>query len=373
MLWHLTPHPEFLPQDLGAWNATPIKIHTLSPSLDLEGEFTAQDDFPDQIQSPLNSIGNDWQPPDPPNGDYTANPHPSQQEEQQPLTHLNSNMDPKNLPDEEIHAPCGHAPGGSNVPEEEAQAHTLDGVVGPHNFTPRHRPTNTAENSRERLTKGLKHNTGTWELRVAELDGRHPLTPHNLRPTSHRHVQDLTNPQQPNRLDAYVKRSSGDENFDPQRDELGEAYRKRAAHVQVVNQRPPKSRPKIRCRSGPLTNRRASRQGNAPLDDARWLSEQETTSPLCRQVHSPHAPDNNNTRSHSHLDHNQARHPDATKITGDKTHRSTDYLHYVQQRPTSRPKIKCSFGPLPLLEKCSSRVRENQHKFCWFPMWIKNS
>ena len=43
--WNLTPHAEFLPTDLGAWNATPIRIHRLSPSPDPEAEFAARPDF----------------------------------------------------------------------------------------------------------------------------------------------------------------------------------------------------------------------------------------------------------------------------------------------------------------------------------------
>lgn len=47
--WHLTPHPEFLPQALGAWTATPIQVNRLSPSPDLEAEFTAQPNFQAQV------------------------------------------------------------------------------------------------------------------------------------------------------------------------------------------------------------------------------------------------------------------------------------------------------------------------------------
>lgn len=34
--WHLTPHQEFLPRELGAWITPPIRINRLSPSPDLE-------------------------------------------------------------------------------------------------------------------------------------------------------------------------------------------------------------------------------------------------------------------------------------------------------------------------------------------------
>lgn len=39
--WNLTPHKDFLPAELGAWNAAPIHINRLSPSPDPEAEFTA--------------------------------------------------------------------------------------------------------------------------------------------------------------------------------------------------------------------------------------------------------------------------------------------------------------------------------------------
>lgn len=47
--WHIIPHKEFLPQELGAWTTPPIRIHRLSPSPDLEAEFTAREDFPDLV------------------------------------------------------------------------------------------------------------------------------------------------------------------------------------------------------------------------------------------------------------------------------------------------------------------------------------
>lgn len=37
--WNLTPHQEFLPKYLGAWNATPLRIIGRSPSPDAEAEF----------------------------------------------------------------------------------------------------------------------------------------------------------------------------------------------------------------------------------------------------------------------------------------------------------------------------------------------
>lgn len=46
--WNLTPHTEFLPVELGAWNSLPIRINRLSPSPDPEAEFAARADFAEQ-------------------------------------------------------------------------------------------------------------------------------------------------------------------------------------------------------------------------------------------------------------------------------------------------------------------------------------
>lgn len=54
--WNLTPHKEFLPVELGAWNSTPIRINRLSPSPDPEAEFTARADFSDLIDEFLNNV-----------------------------------------------------------------------------------------------------------------------------------------------------------------------------------------------------------------------------------------------------------------------------------------------------------------------------
>lgn len=58
--WHLTPPAEFLPQELGAWMASPIRIIRRSPSPDSEAEFVAQQDFPMRVQEFLDEIGNNF-------------------------------------------------------------------------------------------------------------------------------------------------------------------------------------------------------------------------------------------------------------------------------------------------------------------------
>ena len=56
--WNLTPHKDFLPEELGAWNVQPIRIQRLSPSPDLEAEFTAREDFGDLIDAFIRGVGN---------------------------------------------------------------------------------------------------------------------------------------------------------------------------------------------------------------------------------------------------------------------------------------------------------------------------
>ena len=60
--WNVTPHPEFLPKDLGAWTVPPNRIHRLSPSPDPEAEFAASTTFADRLQDFLQAVGNNWRP-----------------------------------------------------------------------------------------------------------------------------------------------------------------------------------------------------------------------------------------------------------------------------------------------------------------------
>ena len=60
--WNLTPHPMFLPADIGAWNAIPIHIQRPSPSPDVEAEFVARPDFGQLVEDFLQEAANQWQP-----------------------------------------------------------------------------------------------------------------------------------------------------------------------------------------------------------------------------------------------------------------------------------------------------------------------
>ena len=60
--WNISPPPEFLPKELGAWTIPPIRIHRLSPSPDLEAEFVARPNFTNLVDDFLRDVGNNWRP-----------------------------------------------------------------------------------------------------------------------------------------------------------------------------------------------------------------------------------------------------------------------------------------------------------------------
>ena len=63
--WNITPPPEFLPKELGAWTVPPILINRLSPSPDLEAEFVARPDFANLVDEFIQGSGANWQPASP--------------------------------------------------------------------------------------------------------------------------------------------------------------------------------------------------------------------------------------------------------------------------------------------------------------------
>jgi hypothetical protein len=60
--WNVTPHANFLPQELGAWTIPPIRIHRLSLSPDSEVDFAARPDFANLVHDFVDGIGANWQP-----------------------------------------------------------------------------------------------------------------------------------------------------------------------------------------------------------------------------------------------------------------------------------------------------------------------
>ena len=76
--WKLTPPKEFLPEDLGAWTATPIRIHRLFPSPDSEADFAARPDFNRLVEEFLQAAAN-RQPLHPGDPNYERSPSPAQE------------------------------------------------------------------------------------------------------------------------------------------------------------------------------------------------------------------------------------------------------------------------------------------------------
>ena len=60
--WNLTPHPLFLPREVGAWLTPPIRTNRLSQSPDPEAQFMANPDLSEQIDDFVQGIANQWQP-----------------------------------------------------------------------------------------------------------------------------------------------------------------------------------------------------------------------------------------------------------------------------------------------------------------------
>lgn len=81
--WNLTPHQNFLPRDLGAWMAQPIRINRLSQSPDPEADFMAQTNLAKNIDEFLQGIAANWRPA------HSEEAEPMQ--EQEPETQPSSN------------------------------------------------------------------------------------------------------------------------------------------------------------------------------------------------------------------------------------------------------------------------------------------
>lgn len=83
--WNLTPNRVFLPADLGAWHAQPIRINRLSPSPDPEAEFTARADFTVLIDDFLRGIGRNHQSgaSTPPDADDVGDPAVARENEEE--------------------------------------------------------------------------------------------------------------------------------------------------------------------------------------------------------------------------------------------------------------------------------------------------
>ena len=111
--WNLTPHPEFLPRDLGAWIIPPIRVNKLSPSPDVEAEFTARADFAELVQDFVHGIGDNWQAssPTPTRQTETATP-----EGELPEADFAAQTDTRGLHNSQTHTSTHGAHRGQQTP-----------------------------------------------------------------------------------------------------------------------------------------------------------------------------------------------------------------------------------------------------------------
>jgi hypothetical protein len=130
--WNITPHQEFLPQELGAWTVPPIRINRLSPSPDIEAEFAARPDFSNLVDEFLHNVGDNWQP---------APPFTAEDSDQHPLVTPNDRSTPNQTqsdhnvqPDFSEH--CANV--DRSVHFEETTQLTSPSIISPRASSPQH-------------------------------------------------------------------------------------------------------------------------------------------------------------------------------------------------------------------------------------------
>ena len=280
--WHLTPHIEFLPQALGAWTATPINTHKLSPSPDPEAEFTARQDFQAQVQTFLDDIGAHWQPP-------------AQNTDEEEADHRNSN----------------------NQSQQEESSDV-----------------NTRATTRP-ISRPILQDSTTSEcpqVPHAQSNYRRPI----LGETSGNHTHSLS--REETGLGKEETRTSlrilkNDENLDPQTIPPGSARHCRA----------PTSRPKVRCRHGPRRNKGKSIEVPPP---ALLQETPAQVSEVTPRAHISPAPLEHACRGEPPHGATSSALPPDNPLEGDKQiKKSQDIPTHLNSKPQSRPKIKCRFGP----------------------------
>lgn len=125
--WNITPPTAFLPEDLGAWNATPIRIQRLSPSPDLDAEFVARPDFNRMVDDFLQEVAHDWQP-----ASSASPPHSPLQEKVPPSPDLRNEQEGSQEPAHEpASQPEQQAPGTERQILREGGAQGADTTCFP--------------------------------------------------------------------------------------------------------------------------------------------------------------------------------------------------------------------------------------------------
>lgn len=263
--WNLTPNKEFLPEELGAWNAAPILIRRLSPSPDLEEEFVNREDFSQLVDDFLHGIAQQGQahPPEPDPAAHQQNP-PS--------------------PAEELH---------------------------PQHHTPLTSPPHSTIAQDEDSTAISSHPTLPFEVSL-ETEVLQPLMPRD----THRTGTPSSAPQLHSNIPDTSARARSSKYLSSTKRDLGQGKE---------NQIPP--------RSGRATNRpkkRCSRKLSHPSRNNRG----DDTEPHTIADDSPTTQEENSPSSFPTTHLPPSAQVDGTRLPGN-----------YGARPTSRPKVRCGFGP----------------------------
>ena len=314
--WNITPPDVFLPRELGAWLVPPIRVHRPSPSPNPEATFTARPDFPDLVSKLVNNIGNNLRPHVAEEARSPVSPHqvplnPASADEPVPFD-LQQTLKRTTHMSEVPHRPSEHAASTSQAAK------------------PTSRPKHWCRRSK---IQGPTTSAGDAAAGILTARNAQETRPRAESPDAH--------------LSGQLPHLSDQENQPP-----------RACHTTISNPSTvgvkAKSRSKVRCKFGPNKVRIPS--------DAPDCSTQAQGLP----VHPPEPPDNeeldallleiDSVRRQGGL--SAPAQPNCWQVNHTQRDRRQDdseppaLVETASPRtshPRSRPKVKCTFGPLKCL------------------------
>ena len=295
--WNITPPDNFLPQELGAWLVPPIRVHRLSPSPDPEAAFTARPDFPDLVNDLVNNIGSNWRPPVPDEDGRPATPP----------------QEPSNQNSVDEPGTFGH----NLQPDLNHNAHPLE--------TPHQRPAEqTASTSQAKPKSRPKHRCRRNKpQRPPPCEGI--LTASNVqRARSRAELPDI-------HFSGPLPHASDQENQPPRAGRLNPS----PAGVTA------KSRPKTCCKFGP--NRAAktpnvhgsSSQVQGRPESPSASPDDEELDSLLLEIGIVHQQGGPSSPQLQDVGHENPAPPFPSELASPR-----------MSHPRSRPKVKCTFGPL---------------------------
>ena len=283
--WNITPHPEFLPKELGAWTAQPIRINRLSPSPDIEAEFLARPDFAELVDTFVRSVGNDWQPLAPQQGDSPNSATHTTTTQQSETVQSQQTQTSVQDTDPDVRRPYWqHTDDSTQLPIYSSHS---KGAANEQQQGNSYRSPSTSTGKRE---TSLQHASGTEaELRCGSDD-------------------DASDSKLISRLDADRRFGHKEMSLDPL-----QVRTQLSTHITGANRQEPRSRPK-RCCSKRLSHPfRRSKRGKIP-----------------------HIPQDSPREEHSDFQQSRENREDTLRIHQEQT---------TKNKPSSRPKRKCRFGP----------------------------